>query len=80
MILRELVKDRGDKTNSAIFVLKPRSCTIWRAMYWTRGSRFRVERKSGCCLGKLPSGDADWRKSDSNRVKEERHFGMLSRY
>jgi len=55
MILRELVKDRGDKTNSALFVLKPRPCTIWRAMYWTRGSRFRDERKSGCCLGRLPS-------------------------
>jgi len=57
MILREVVKDRGDKTNSALFVLKPRSCTIWSAMSWTRGSRFKVERRRGCCLGRVPSVD-----------------------
>jgi len=71
MILRELVKDRGDKTNSALFVLGPSSCTIWRAMSWTGGGRFRVERKRGCCLGKLPSWDVDWRRSDFDREKEE---------
>jgi len=57
MILRELVKDRSDKTNSALFVLRPRSCTIWRAMSWTRGSRFKVERRRGRRIGKVPSAD-----------------------
>jgi len=47
MILRELVKDKGDKANSALVVLRPRSCTIWRAMSWTGGSRLRAERKIG---------------------------------
>jgi len=33
MILREVVKGSVDKTNSALFVLRARSCRIWRAMY-----------------------------------------------
>jgi len=57
MVLREVVKDMGDKTNSALFVLKPRSCIIWRAMSWTRGSRFKVERGRRYCLGMVPRGD-----------------------
>jgi len=33
MILREVVKSSIDKTNSALLVLRARSCRIWRVMY-----------------------------------------------
>jgi len=33
MILREVVKGSIDKTNFALFILRARSCRIWRAMY-----------------------------------------------
>ncbi|XP_027911621.1 probable E3 ubiquitin-protein ligase ZFP1 [Vigna unguiculata] len=45
-----------DKTNSALLVLKARSCRIWRAMYWTRGLiRLQTERTSGFWYRGIPA-------------------------